>query len=277
MSKSLTDLNAFSQKTGRDDGDATRSPDQYDDNAYDDLDMGDLNVEDDDDDYYDDTAFHSYNARNNRSRNTKPQGYMCDKCKQDFQSYAARLQHYRTSTKHHVCVHCRDDVDYLNIVHLRTHWKQTHRDTYCHLCDKHFPNKQKLHAHVEKEHYPCEPCKTYYKTEGLLHEHWKTSEQHQNASCGQCGLVFEDEYFLHMVHLHLTACFCGIQSLTSSSTNLPATSHKRALQELVVVRRERGPQVQKAMISHLLTTMARLESAGEVPLKSTFSPIYYRS
>lgn len=161
--------------------------------------MGNLNIEDDDDGYGDETLLFSRNARNNRSRNTKRQEYMCEKCKQNFQSQTARLQHYRTSSKHHVCKYCRDDVDYLNIVHLRTHWKQTHHDIYCHLCDKHFPVKWKLQAHVEKEHYPCESCKSFYRTKGLLHEHWKTSEQHQNALCGQCGLVFENEYFLCMV------------------------------------------------------------------------------
>lgn len=131
----------YSPKTGPDDVDATGGTDQYDDDAYDDFDMGGLDIEDDDDDYYDDAAYYRPNARNNASRNIKPKEFMCDKCKQKFQSAAARQQHYWTSTRHHVCAHCGDDVDYSSIVHLRIHWKQTHGDIYCHLCDRHFPVK----------------------------------------------------------------------------------------------------------------------------------------
>lgn len=82
----MTDRDALSPKTGRDDGDADEDPKPCDDNAYDDFEMGDFHIEDDGDDYYDDAPFLSNNARNIRSRNTKPQGYMCEKCKQNFQS-----------------------------------------------------------------------------------------------------------------------------------------------------------------------------------------------
>lgn len=86
----------------------------------------------------------------------------------NFQSRTARLQHYRTSSKHRVCSHCTDDVDFLNIAHLRTHWRQTHRDIYCHLCDKHFRIKWKLQAHVEKEHYPYKLANRFTKPKAFF-------------------------------------------------------------------------------------------------------------
>lgn len=127
----------------------------------------------------------------------------CRKCSRDFVSPSGRSAHLKYSPRHAMCVHCDSTKDFGNEDGLRKHMSEEHSTNFCAWCNRVFKYPEGRNAHMENSHYACCSCGIYFlKDEGRV-EHWKSSVKHKDTYCAICERDFENGNNLREVWLRL--------------------------------------------------------------------------
>ncbi|KAL7931338.1 hypothetical protein V8C35DRAFT_310146 [Trichoderma chlorosporum] len=132
--------------------------------------------------------------------------YECNRCKKFFRSREARKQHALDSSRHHVCRHCHNSVDFATEERLNSHLEQVHN--WCSSCDLLFDHPDDLEEHDVDEHNLCLDCGSYFSSPSNLKNH-KLTHAERDVECFACYQKFVTEAAM-VLHLEMGACPSGV-------------------------------------------------------------------
>ncbi|GAA5900499.1 hypothetical protein JCM6882_001262 [Rhodosporidiobolus microsporus] len=157
--------------------------------------------------------------------------HVCRGCDRDFDGRESLMKHLKQSSKHNYCASC--DRDFRLFDDQRKHWIESSHHFFCTFCSTHHDDKEALSRHCDREHYRCEACGDYFRTEELRFEHGRES----HIFCVEHRRAFKSEA---NYKAHLASAFHVPRNVPCPTSSSSGCTHTFVSRSAAILHLETG-------------------------------------